>query len=75
MAGSAVIPWLDTQYDLGDRVVGIRGRGICFAAERSPSVRYACVIGKRYHLGPDRFETKLLLGPADDRIDRADFGG
>lgn len=74
VAGRAVIPWLDTQYDLGDRVVGIRGRGVCFAAERSPSVRHACVIGKRYHLGPDRFETELLLGPADDRIDRAGFG-
>lgn len=74
VAGGAVIPWLDTQYDLGDRVVGIRGRGVCFAAERSPSARHACVIGKRYHLGPDRFETELLLGPADDRIDRAGFG-
>jgi hypothetical protein len=74
VAGRAVIPWLDTQYDLGDRIVGIRGRGVHFAAERSPSARHACVIGKRYHLGPDRFETELLLGPADREADRADSG-
>jgi len=65
VAGRAVIPWLDTKYEVGDRIVGIRGRGLAFAAERTPSRRYACVIGKRYHLGPGRFETELLLGRAD----------
>ena len=64
VVGRAMIPWLDSEYRLGDRLVGVRGPGVGFAAEREPSERHACVIGKRFHLGPDRFETELLLGPA-----------
>lgn len=66
VAGSAVIPWLDTQYRIGDRLIGVRGRGVSFETERSPSRQHACVVGKRYHFGPGRFETELLLGPADE---------
>ncbi|MBN2560663.1 MAG: hypothetical protein JXQ75_07010 [Phycisphaerae bacterium] len=60
-----VIPWLDTSYSIGDRIVGIRGRGIGFSAERVPRRRHACVIGKRYRLGGGRFETELVLASAD----------
>jgi hypothetical protein len=60
-----VIPWLDTSYAVGDRIVGVRGRGLCFSAERTPSRRWACVIGKRYRFGAGRFETELLLASAN----------
>jgi hypothetical protein len=60
-----VIPWLDTSYAIGDRIVGIRGRGLQFAADRAPSRRHACVIGKRFRFGGDHFETELILASAN----------
>ncbi len=60
-----VIPWLDTSYAIGDRIVGIRGRGLRFSADRAPSKRHARVIGKRYRLGGDHFETELILASAN----------
>ena len=56
-----VIPWLDTSYSIGDRIVGIRGRGIGFSGERAPSRRHACVVGKGYRFGEGRYETELVL--------------
>jgi hypothetical protein len=66
VGGRVVIPWLDASYAVGDRIAGIRGRAIGFAGERPPSERFACVVGKRYRLGPDRLETELLLASATD---------
>ena len=68
-----VVPWLDTFYEAGDRIVGVRGRGIRFCAERVPSRRHPCVIGKRYRFDGGRFETELVLasivgGDADTGI-------
>lgn len=65
VTGRAVVPWFDTALRVGDRAVGIRGRGLSFARERGHSGRHACITGKRYHFGAGKFETELLLGPAD----------
>ncbi len=59
-----VVPWLDTSYAVGDRIVGVRGRGVRFSTERSPSQRWVSVIGKRYRFGAGRFETELMLASA-----------
>ncbi len=61
----AVVPWLDDSYAIGDRIVGVRGRGLGFDAARTPNRRHACVIGKRYRLGPERFETELILASSN----------
>jgi len=65
VTGRAVVPWFDTALRVGDRVVGIRGRGLSFARERAHSERHACITGKRYHFGDGKFETELLLGMDD----------
>ena len=75
IVGQAVVPWLDTDYRVGDRIATVRGRGVDFAAERAPSERHACVVGKRYRFGPDRFETELLLSPAEGVRRRNDVEG
>ena len=61
VTATPIIPWLDTSYEVGDRIVGVRGRGIRFSAERVPSRRHACVVGKRYRFDSGRFETELIL--------------
>jgi hypothetical protein len=61
IAARPVIPWLDTDFELGDRVGAIDGRGIRFAARSAPSRGGAFVVGKRYLLSGRRWETELEL--------------
>ncbi|MFH1419454.1 MAG: hypothetical protein ABII12_14355 [Planctomycetota bacterium] len=75
VSGRAVIPWLDTDYAIGDQVVSVRGRGVNLTAERAPSRRHPCILGKRYHLDGGRFETELILASRSDEASSEGIGG
>ena len=59
--GRPVIPWLDDEYAFGDRILGVRGRGIRFDAA-GPVERLPQVVGKVYRVSSGRYETELILG-------------
>ncbi len=55
------VPWLETTIQVGDRLTGLRGRGLSFESRVSRRSGGPCVRGKRYRLYDDRLETELLL--------------
>ena len=62
------IPWLDTEYAIGDRLAGVRGQGLSLATTIGPEARYPAIIGKRYRLTEQRYETELLLERTEVRV-------
>ena len=56
-----VIPWMDDAYELGDRIMGIWGRGVLFA-DGHDGQGLPTVVGKVYRCSGSRYETELVLG-------------
>ena len=56
-----VIPWMDDTYELGDRIMGIWGRGVLFA-DGHDGQGLPTVVGKVYRCSGSRYETELVLG-------------
>ncbi len=56
------IPWLETRYQLGDRISEIRGRHIRFATTVGAGTRWPAVLERRFLLREGRYETELALG-------------
>jgi len=59
--GVLAIPWIETDYAIGDRIAGIRGQGIDFGVPPDEPQWYPAVVGKRYRLDDGRYETELIL--------------
>ncbi|GJM25997.1 MAG: hypothetical protein DHS20C16_24120 [Phycisphaerae bacterium] len=60
----AKIPWIDTRFDVGDRVVGIGSRGVRLNGRLARSLARDAdwsVVGKTYEQSDTRAETRLLL--------------
>jgi hypothetical protein len=57
-----VIPWLETELQIGDRIAGLRGRGLSFASRVARGGAVPHVLGKHYRFADDRLETELVLG-------------
>jgi len=60
------IPWIETDIAIGDRLAGVRGRGVSLAASVGVSAGYPVVVGKVYRLHGGRYETELLLDRGAD---------
>ncbi len=59
-----VIPWIETQYGIGDQLGKIQGREIDFGTRVGHDVRYPVVVGVTYRL-KDRYETELKIESPD----------
>ncbi len=59
------IPWIETGYELGDRISEIRGRQIGFATVTGAGTRWPSVLGRQFILHAGRYETQLTLGLTD----------
>jgi hypothetical protein len=59
---SPAIPWLETSYQIGDRVTEIRGRHVQFATRLGVEDCWPAVLGRRFVLRDGRYETELTLG-------------
>jgi len=57
-----VIPWIETDYALGDQITEIRGRQLRFATTRGAERRWPAVLERRFRLNDGRYETSLTLG-------------
>ncbi len=68
VVATPIIPWLDREYQIGDRVLGVRGRGVELHTQRTPTRRSACVVGKRYRIGGGRWQTELVLASAETQV-------
>jgi hypothetical protein len=56
------IPWIETDYALGDRITEIRGRYLRLATTLLSHERFPAVLGRRFVLVDGRYETELTLG-------------
>jgi len=59
------IPWIETDYELGDRITDIRGRDIRFATVSGPLLRYPAVLARKFIMRDGRYDTELTLGITD----------
>jgi len=55
-----VVPWMDDRYEVGDRILGVWGQGVCFGVGGGCGV--VNVLGKVYRVAGGRYETELVLG-------------
>lgn len=69
-AGNPRIPWIDREYEIGDRIVGVSGPGVGFDVGGGVEKHAPVVVGKRYRLAGGRYETELLLGACDKEAER-----
>lgn len=56
------IPWVETSYDLGDRISEIRGRHMRFNTIAGPEPTFPAVLERRFLLHEGRYETQLVVG-------------
>ncbi len=64
LTSAPVIPWLETEYGIGDQLGKIQGREIDFGTRIGHDVRYPAVVGVTYRL-KDRYETELKIESPD----------
>jgi hypothetical protein len=55
------IPWIDVDCEIGDRIVGVRGRSLRFGRAAAEGAEHPVIIGKRYRFDDGRFETELVV--------------
>jgi hypothetical protein len=55
-----VVPWMDDRYEVGDRILGVWGQGVCFGGGGGSGV--VNVLGKVYRVAGGLYETELVLG-------------
>ncbi len=61
VGGSPTLPWLDTQFSIGDEITGVRGRGVSFVTREDTEALGPSVVGKRLRFDGGRWETSLVL--------------
>jgi len=66
LRASPRIPWIDLEYQIGDRISGVSGAGPGLDSGGGTERVAPAVVGKRFVLSDGRYETQLLLGaPAE----------
>ncbi|MCK4659162.1 MAG: hypothetical protein KAV82_06530 [Phycisphaerae bacterium] len=68
---SPTVPWLETSIEIGDRLLGVSGRGVSFQSRVSRRPSGLSVLGKRYRLSAGHLETRLVLGFTESPIGRS----
>ena len=66
--GLPAIPWIDTEFAIGDRIAGVRGRELRFSTTAGLSGRFPAIIGKRYRFRNGRYDTVLELERTNVRV-------
>lgn len=62
---SPMIPWIETNYAIGERIAEIKGRGLAFATTVGTEMQYPAIIERRFVLRDGRYETTLSLSASD----------
>ncbi|MEE9293514.1 MAG: hypothetical protein V3W34_00915 [Phycisphaerae bacterium] len=63
---SPAVPWLDTDFGIGDQITAIRGRGVSLVTRQDEASMGPSVVGKRYRFNGGRWETVLMLEHAGE---------
>lgn len=61
VSATPVVPWFDTAFDVGDEIIGIRGRSLSLASRADGQNLGLVVVSKRWRFGAGKWETALVL--------------